>query len=303
MSKLNRKEFKDLLLEWNKNFIKKTILERGLSSNKKKDIQTHIQTKRVDFNSLRDKSPVILPIMYITTKPGRDGKLFKEVIKNISKNEVDKNITLQNNKTNRVKIANALNEKNLIDSIEYNQIVLSSDVDIIIVPEFGDISSKVNKEHVGNTIWTIHDLYHVYLEDEIQFNIQTKFKQNDLYLFYEFIMQALSSKDYPHYFDFEDSMPSIFAFLYLFIIEFNEKTKIFDIAKSNQNIKNLKNNLQNFNISDFISKDEYPYYLEEETFIDVESLVLLIKQINKDICDELAKNISSKNKKITLSLV
>jgi len=65
MSKLNRKEFKDLLLEWNKNFVKKTILERGLSSNKIKDIQTHIQTKRVDFNSLRDKSPVILPIMYI----------------------------------------------------------------------------------------------------------------------------------------------------------------------------------------------------------------------------------------------
>jgi len=116
-------------------------------------------------------------------------------------------------------------------------------------------------------------------------------------------MQALSSKDYPHFFDAEDSMPSIFAFLYLFIIEFNEKTKIFDIAKSNYNIENLKNDLQNFNISDFISKDEYPYYLEEETFIDVESLVSLIKQINKDICNELAKNISSKNKKITLSLV
>ena len=301
MSKLNRQEFKSLLLEWNNNFIKKPIFERGLPREK---IKKHNQSKRIDFNSLRDRSPVTLPIMYIVAKSNEKNTLFKDIIKSISKNENNSlNIVLQNNEENRFKVANKLSDVDLIDEKKYNQIVSSSDVDIVIIPELGDVSSKINKNHVGNTIWSIHDLYHVFLEKEIQFNIQTKFEQNDLYLFHEFIMQALSAKDYPHFFDFEDSEPSIFAFLYLFIIEFNEKTKAFDIKKSNQNIDKLKIDLQNFNLSDFITKDEYPYYLKEETFIDIESLVTLIKQINKDICNILAKKILSKNKTITLGIV
>lgn len=301
MSKLRRREFKELLIEWKQNFIKKAILERGLPSEK---ISKHIKSKRVDFNSLRDRRPVIFPVMYVITKSNKKNTLFKDIMKSINKNKNNNlKIVLQNNKENRAKVANALNDVDLIDSKKYNQIVLSSEVDIVIVPEFGDVSSKINKDHVGNTIWSIHDLYHVYLEEEIQFNIQTKFEQNDIYLFHEFIMQALSSKDYPHYFDFEDSEPSLFAFLYLFIIEFDEKTKVFDIEKSNQNIEKLKIDLQNFNLADFITKDEYPYYLKEETFINIESLATLIKQINKHICNILTKKILSKNKTITLGIV
>lgn len=301
MSKLSRSEFKELLLEWKQNFTKKAILERGLPHEK---INKYTQSKRADFNSLRDRSPVFLPIMYVITKSNKKNTLFKDVIKRISNNKNNNlSLVLQNNEENRNKVANALNDVNLIDEKKYNQIISTSDLDIVIIPELGDVSSKINKNHVGNTIWSIHDLYHVFLEKEIQFNIQTKFEQNDLYLFHEFIMQALSAKDYPHFFDFEDSEPSIFAFLYLFIIEFNEKTKAFDIKKSNQNIDKLKIDLQNFNLSDFITKDEYPYYLKEETFIDTESLVTLIKQINKDICNVLAKKILSKNKTITLGIV
>lgn len=301
MNKLNRKEFKELLIEWKKNFLQRLILERGLPNKK---INKHIQTKKADFNSLRDKSPVTFPIMYIITKSKEKNTLFKDVIKSISKKENNNlSLVLQNNKENRVKVAKELYNLNLIDNKKHRQLILSSDVDIVIIPGQGDVSSKINKDHVGNTIWSIHDLYHVYLEKEIQFNIQTKFEQNDLYLFHEFIMQALSSKDYFHFFDFEDAMPSIFAFLYLFIIEFDEKTKIFDIKKSNQNIENLKEDLQNFKLADFIRKDEYPYYLKEETFINVESLLSLIKQINKDICMILEEKISKENKTITLGIV
>jgi len=298
---MNRKEFKNLLTEWNQNFIKSVILERGLPNDQ---LSQFTSSKRAEFKSLRESIPAIFPIMYITIKSSQNNMLFKNAINSIRGNQNnDSKLVLQNNEKNRNLVAEKLENAGLIDSIKREKIEQSKDEDIIIIPESGDISSKINKIHVGNTIWSLHDLYHVYLEDSIEFNVNAGFDQNDEYLFYEFIKQALSSKDYPHFFDFEDAIPSVFAFLYLFIIEFDNEANDFNIQKSNQNIDNLSRDLQDFKLSDFVDQSEQPYYISKETFSDVGSLLMLIKEINEGICNLLRKNILNTNKTITLDIV
>jgi len=301
MSRLNRLEFKKLLFEWNQNFNKSAILERGLPREK---LRQFTSSKRSEFNSLRDSIPAIFPIMYITIKSNKNNMLFKNIINNIRGNQNSKSkLVLQNNEENRRVVVKELESAGLIDSVKSKKIEQSKDADIIIIPEVGDISSKINKIHVGNTIWSLHDLYHAYLEDSIEFNVSAGFDQNDEYLFYEFIKQALSSKDYPHFFDFEDAVPSVFAFLYLFIIEFDNEENDFNIQKSNQNIDSLARDLQNFKLSDYVDQSEQPYYISKESFSDVGSLLTLIKEINEGVCNLLRKNILNTNKTITLDIV
>ncbi len=298
---MNKKEFKNLLIKWNQNFSKSVILERGLPH---EQLSQFTSSKRGEFNSLRENIPAIFPIMYVTIKSSENNTLFKSVINGIKENQnSDLKLVLQNNKKNRNLVAEKLENAGLIDSIKREEIEQSKDADIIIIPEVGDISSKINKIHVGNTIWSLHDLYHAYLEDSIEFNVNAGFDQNDEYLFYEFVKQALSSKDYPHFFDFEDAIPSVFAFLYLFIIEFDNEANDFNIQKSNQNIDNLAKDLQNFNLSDYVDQSEQPYYISKETFSDVGSLLMLIKEISEGICNLLRKNILNTNKTITLDIV
>ena len=301
MSRLNRKEFKELLTEWRQNFNKSVILERGLPHEK---LGQFTSSKRAEFNSLRDSIPAIFPIMYVTIKSSENNMLFKNVINSIRGNQNRKpKLVLQNNEKNRNLVAEELENAGLIDSIKREKIVQSKDTDIIIMPEVGDISSKINKIHVGNTIWSLHDLYHAYLEDSIKFNVSAGFNQNDEYLFDEFVKLALSSKDYPHFVDIEDTIPSIFAFLYLFIIEFDNEANDFNIQKSNQNIDNLARDLQNFKLSDYVDQSEQPYYIGEETFSDVDSILTLIKEINAGVCNLLRKNILNTNKTFTLDIV
>ena len=298
---MNRKEFNQLLSKWNQIFSKNVILERGLPH---EQLSQFTSSKRSEFNSLRESIPAIFPIMYVTIKSSENNMLFKNVINSIRGNQnSNSKLVLQNNKKNRILVAEELEAAGLIDNIKRDKIVQSKDADIIIIPEVGDISSKINKIHVGNTIWSLHDLYHAYLEDSIEFNVNAGFDQNDEYLFYEFIKQALSSKDYPHFFDFEDAVPSVFAFLYLFIIEFDNKANDFNIQKSNQNIDNLARDLQNFKLSDYVDQSEQPYYISKETFSDVGSLLMLIKEINEGVCNLLRKNILNTNKTITLDVV
>ena len=298
---MNRKDFKILLAEWNQNFNKSVILERGLPHQK---LGQFTLSKKVEFNSLRENIPAIFPIMYITIKNIENNMLFKNVINKIRGNQNSKSrLVLQNNKENRTLVAEELEAVGLIDNSKREEIEQSEDADIIIIPEVGDLSSKINKIHVGNTIWSLHDLYHAYLEDSIKFNVSAGFDQNDEYLFYEFIKQALSSKDYPHFFDFEDAIPSVFAFLYLFIIEFDKEANDFNIQKSNQNIDNLEKDLQNFKLSDYVDQSEQPYYISKETFSDIRSLLILIKEINEGVCSLLRKNILNTSKTITLDVV
>lgn len=298
---MNRKEFKNLLTEWNQKFSKGVILERGLPH---EQLSQFTASKRSEFNSLRESIPSIFPIMYVTIKSSENNMLFKNVINSIRGNQnSNSKLVLQNNKKNRNLVAEELENAGLVDSIKREKIKQTKDADIIIIPEVGDISSKINKIHVGNTIWSLHDLYHAYLEDSIEFNVNAGFDQNDEYLFYEFVKQALSSKDYPHFFDFEDAIPSVFAFLYLFIIEFDNEANDFNIQKSNKNIDNLARDLQNFNLSDYVDQSEQPYYISKESFSDVGSLLMLIKEINEGVCNLLRENILNTNKTITLDIV
>ena len=89
----------------------------------------------------------------------------------------------------------------------------------------------------------------------------------------------------------------------MFIIEFDNEANDFNIQKSNQNIDNLVRDLQNFNLSDYIDQSEQPYYISKETFSDVGSLLMLIKEINQGVCNLLRKNILNTNKTITLDIV
>ena len=292
---MNRKEFTNLLLEWRKNF----IIERGLPHEKLGKFEGIIK-----FSELVRKNPSIIPVTLVTFKFNQEKKpLYQGIIANYSSEGSNREAVLANTEQNRLAIAKELEDKNLIDKAKSNQILNSADTDIVIIPEEGDISSEINKDSIGNTIWAIHDLWHAYLQDVIKYNFKSKHDHNDYYLFLEFVMQALSTEDYPHIFDFDDADPSIFAFLYLFIMEFDSQTNEFNIEKSNENIDNLKVDLQNFDVSNYLSKDEYPYYLKKETIVNVDSLIDTIKNINKSTCETLQKRIKEENKKIKLEII
>lgn len=307
---MNRKEFTNLLLEWRENFVN----ERGLPHGR---IENFTSFKRKHFPSLREKSPSIIPVMFVTfklneaekTSYGDRRKIYKDIIAKYSIEGDDKQVVLENTAQNRQDIASVLKEKNLIDKVKFDQILNSADTDIIIIPGEGDISSEINKDEIGNTIWSIHDLYHVYLQDDIKYNNIPKYEEDDLTLFFELVMQVLSTEDYPHFFDVEDSIPSFFAFSYLFIMEFDSQNNVFNIEKSNENINKLKIDLQNFDLSNYLDKDKdkdtYPYLEEEDrtTFIDIDSLINTIKRINEIMCKTLEQKISSENKKIILDYV
>ena len=292
---MNRKEFTNLLLEWRKNF----IIERGLPHEKLGKFEGIIK-----FSELVRKNPSIIPIEFVTFKFNQEKKPFyQDIIAKYSSEGSNREAVLDNTEQNRQAIAKDLEDANLIDKAKSNQILNSADADIVIIPEEGDISSEINKDSTGNTIWSIHDLWHAYLQDVIKYNFKSKHDHNDYYLFLEFVMQALSTEDYPHFFDFVDADPSIFAFLYLFIMEFDSQTNEFDIEKSNNNIDKLKADLQNFDLSNYLSKDEYPDYLEKETIVNVDSLIDTIKNINKSTCETLQQKIFNKNKEIKLQII
>ena len=292
---MNRKEFTNLLLEWRENF----IIERGLPHEKLGKFEGIIK-----FSELVKKNPSIIPVEFVTFKFNQEKKPFYEdIIAKHSSVGDNREAVLDNTEQNRQVIAKDLEDANLIDKAKSNQILNSADTDIVIIPEEGDISSEINKDSMGNTIWSIHDLWHAYLQDVIEYKYKFEHDHNDYFLFLEFVMQALSTEDYPHFFDFEDSDPSVFAFLYLFIMEFDSQTNKFNIDKSNENIDKLKADLQNFDLSNYLSKDEYPDYLEKETIVNVDSLINTIKNINKSTCETLENNIFNKNKKIKLAII
>lgn len=292
---MNRKEFTNLLLEWRENFIN----ERGLPHEKLGKFEGIIK-----FSELVRKNPSIIPIEFVTFKFNQEKKPFyQDIIAKYSSVGGNREAVLDNTEQNRQAIAKDLEDANLIDKAKSNQILNSADADIVIIPEEGDISSEINKDSMGNTIWSIHDLYHAYLEGKLLNKYKLDHDQNDMTLFCEFVMQALSTEDYPHYFDAEDSAPSVFAFLYLFIMEFDSQKNKFDIKKSNENIDKLKVDLQNFDVSNYLSKDEYPYDLEKETIVNVDSLINTIKKINKSFCETLEQKIFKKDKEIILTLI
>lgn len=292
---MNRKEFTNLLLEWRENFIN----ERGLPHEKLGKFEGIIK-----FSELVKKNPSIIPIEFVTFKFDKEQRPeLEEIITRHSAVGDNREAVLDNTTENRQVIAKDLKVANLIDEIKSDQILNSTDTDIVIMPEVGDISSEINKDAIGNTIWSIHDLYHVYLEGKLLNKYKFDHDHNDMTLFCEFVMQALSTEDYPHFFDAVDSTPSVFAFLYLFIMEFNSQTNEFDIDKSNENIDKLKVDLQNFDLSNYLKKDEYPDDLEKETIVNVDSLIDTIKKVNKSFCETLQQKIFKEDKEIILTFI
>lgn len=307
---MNRKEFTNLLLEWRENFIN----ERGLPHRR---IKNFTSFKRKHFPSLREKRPSIIPVTLVTFKLNKTEKttysdrykIYKDIIAKCRVKGNDKQAVLENTEQNRQRIAKFLRSKSFIDEVKSNQILNSADTDIIIIPEEGDISGEINKDEIGNTIWSIHDLYHTYLQDVIEYSNIPEYNDDDLSLFCELVKQVLSTEGYPHLFDAEDSMPSVFAFLYLFIMEFDSQTNEFNIDKSNKNIDDLKVDLQNFDLSNYLDKDKdediYPYLEEEDrtTFINIDSLINTIKRINEIMCETLQQRIKEEKKKIILDYI
>ena len=256
------------------------------------------------------KNPSIIPVEFVTFKFDQEKKPFyKDIIAKHSSVGDNREAVLDNTEQNRQVIAKDLEDANLIDKAKSNQILNSADTDIVIIPEEGDISGEINKDEIGNTIWSIHDLYHTYLQDVIEYSNIPEYNDDDLSLFCELVKQVLSAEGYPHFFDAEDSMPSVFAFLYLFIMEFDSQTNEFNIDKSNKNIDDLKVDLQNFDLSNYLDKDKdediYPYLEEEDrtTFINIDSLINTIKRINEIMCETLQQRIKEEKKKIILDYI
>ena len=280
MSKLNRKEFKELLTEWYNNF----ILERT-SPSYKKDLLKFANTKLSDENK-RDMLPEF-PVSLITIKIDDSNDIFyvkEEIAKIRNNNEYDhlgKNnestVTLLNNEKNKSKLINSdLINKFLTQEEKSRFIATSFDEHVIIQGEVGDFDNISSEKSITHKTFTLHDIYHSTLDTFDNYAIAKSFfdsemredlsdwfvgfenttpesfgdknKYNDLQILFDFILSALSGSTWSetHSVGIEDMAGSFFAFLYMFTMVYDNQANRIDMSQSLDNIERLRPQLTRF---------------------------------------------------------
>ena len=262
MSKLNRKEFKKLLVKWNNNFISERT-----SPSYKKDLLDFVNTKLSDENK-RDMLPEF-PVSLITIKIDDSNDIFyaKEEIAKIRNNSeydhIGKNnkttVTLLNNEKNKLKLINSDLINKCLTQEEKNRFIATSfDEHVIIQAEVGDFHNISGKKNIAHKTFTLHDIYHSTLDAFDNYAIARSFfnsemrkdlsawfeefentlphltgisknKYNDIHTLFEFILDSLSGTTYEesHSVAIDDMAGSFFAFLYMFTMAYdNQKNRI-----------------------------------------------------------------------------
>ena len=267
MNKLNRKEFKDLLLEWNKNFV-----NERLSPNIKKNIEdiTSSNTSTLSNYNLNIKmNNLPISLIEINNNITRDSEKLKKLIKAIYKDSLLSNniimcehddnenfegqsmFMFNNNKRNFLALVNLLKKFEVIDDNSINQEDIKKSSIIIFKDKSFNADyydsfypERLQASKYDNTLWTLHDIMHRFVDytsNHNQISFDSADCQSDLFKkFYKetFNLLSINNKKYnKHLTDSSDFAASWAVFLFLYIIE---------VENNNINIAKSTNNLNSF---------------------------------------------------------
>ena len=186
MSKLNRKEFKELLTEWRNNFV-----NERMNKSSKSTLKNFITTK--ESNNELVEFPITLINFDVESEDVLEDAFYAlDEITNTDYDFVRENLNnnvgtkvLYNNESNRNKLTNSRFFNRFLSQENINRFVSASyDENIIIQAEIGDFlaDSSSNKKFsdkeldVSKKIFTLHDLYHTTLD----YNMQNPFLMHTL---------------------------------------------------------------------------------------------------------------------------
>ena len=312
MSKLNRREFKELLSEWRNNFV-----NERMNKSSKSTLKNFITSK--ESNNELIEFPITLINFDVESEVVMEDALFAlDEITNTDYDFVRENLNnnagtkvLYNNESNRNKLTNSRFFNRFLSQENINRFVSASyDENIIIQAEIGDflVASSDNKKFsdkeidVSKKIFTLHDLYHTTLDKsfnpfliytldnlskksleskqlEFDYSLNSKEERISYDIFQKYILKKLSG-EIPHIVDVTDFLPSLFAFLFLFVMVYDKSQNKIDIEKSIENIDRIKNE-----ISSFTYKPHYPnnYNSENQNKItNVDVFIAYLKDFFKD---------------------
>lgn len=300
MSKLSRKEFKELLTEWNKSFISERVnpsarksLEKlnpdkennelnitlvSVESQDKDESEAEGLSKRFEvFNNIKEKASRFLKKLEGFKIKGKEMSTTEVAVFEKSKRNISILKAYFKNK-------NMLSDESIstLDSAPDNHHVLfMSTAGNFFSPQRDDVS--LNNE-VDKIAYQFHDAWHV-----IEFNNITKEKNEDFsnaalekelrsladyVVINKYISNKLSPDDASykrHTVGYNDTLASIFAFLQLYILKVTDDGLYNNVSSDiESNIDNLKNEIVNFNPA---SKSN-----DEEKFTNPDAFITFLKK-------------------------
>lgn len=228
---MNRKDFKNLLTEWNQNFINERFQDEF-----EKTLQNLLSQKGV--NKKLSKFDIVHVDAVISNEMD-DVRLeeIQEFPGAIQVGYSEDSVAFVNNDENRKNILNYLLEKNAITQSEAGRVSSEGELrDIMIIFNSGnldDFSRNLNTTY-NDAIFNLHDTFHMIFD----FNLPNRKKGHLNTMDFDEILMGLSSEDrmslveyvnkklsaidtskyQPHKIEFEDFYTSFMAFIYLFVL-------------------------------------------------------------------------------------
>jgi hypothetical protein len=291
MSKLNRKEFKELLTEWHQNFIN----ERFNTDFKEK--LKYIKTQNLSNEKIEE-----FDVIYINANlsdefdevrldefrdPGSE--IYSKINKFVQPEMgYDHDITYENTDSCRREILNYLLALKAVTQEEVSRANnLGKNKDIMIIFEVGDAETwhtNSGDNTYNNVAYNLHDAFHIIFDfnqvsrtqimkdfmstTEFEMHLQNKLSQEDYSTLIDYVNRKLSANQpstySQHNITQEDFFPSFMAFVYLYVF----------------------NNSNSHAIEELSRKDDY-----SNLFSDHET----IKEIMLNCAQELKKYINNVN--------
>ena len=228
---MNRKEFKNLLTEWNKNFISERT-----SPELEKTLQSLLGQKGLDKNLSKFD---IVHVDAVISNEMDDVRLeeIQEFPGAIQVGYAEDSVAFVNNNKSRKDILDYLLDKKAITQSEVNRVNLEGKSrDIMIIFNSGDLDnfSRSLDTTYNDAIFNLHDTFHMIFDFNLPNRQQSylntmdfdelliKLNPKDRLHLVEYVNEKLSaidtSKYQPHKIEFEDFYTSFMAFIYLFVL-------------------------------------------------------------------------------------
>ena len=228
---MNRKEFKNLLTEWNQNFISERT-----SPELKKTLQSLLDQKGLDKNLSKFD---IVHVDAVISNEMDDVRLeeIQEFPGAIQVGYAEDAVAFVNSNKSRKDILDYLLDKKAITQSEVNRVNLEGKSwDIMIIFNSGDLDdfSRSLDTTYNDAIFNLHDTFHMIFDFNLpnrqQGHLNTmdfdellmKLNPKDRLHLVEYVNKKLSAIDtnkyQPHKIEFEDFYTSFIAFIYLFIL-------------------------------------------------------------------------------------
>ena len=228
---MNRKEFKNLLTEWNQNFINERFQDKFETTLQNLLSQKGVNKKLSKFD--------IVHVDVVISNEMDDVRLeeIQEFPGAIQVGYSVDSVAFENNDENRKNILNYLLDKNAITQSEADRVNSEGELrDIMIIFNSGnldDFSRKLDTTY-NDAIFNLHDTFHMIFD----FNLPNRKKGHLNTMDFDEILTGLSSEDrmslvkyvnkklsaidsskyQPHKIEFEDFYTSFMAFIYLFVL-------------------------------------------------------------------------------------